>query len=33
MAYTHGRFWLSAAYGIGIVNIKAAPRILWGVAF
>ncbi len=33
MAWTHGRFWLSAAYGIGIVHIKEAPRMMWGIAF
>jgi hypothetical protein len=33
MAWTHGRFWLSAAYGIGIKGIDAAPRMMWGVAF
>jgi hypothetical protein len=33
LAWTHGRFWLSAAYGIGIVHITAAPRVMWGVAF
>jgi hypothetical protein len=33
MAWTHGRFWLSGAFGIGIVNITAAPRLMWGVAF
>ncbi len=33
LAWTHGRFWLSAAYGIGIYQIKAAPRMMWGVLF
>lgn len=33
LAWTHGRFWLSAAYGIGITGIKAAPRFMWGVLF
>jgi hypothetical protein len=33
MAWTHGRFWLSAALGIGVMNISAAPRIMWGVSF
>lgn len=33
LAWTHGRFWLSAAYGIGVMNISAAPRIMWGVSF
>jgi hypothetical protein len=33
LAWTHGRFWLSAAYGIGVYQIKAAPRMMWGVLF
>ena len=33
MAWSHGRFWMSAAYGIGIYHIKDAPRVQWGIAF
>lgn len=33
VAWTHGRFWLSAAYGIGVYRIKDAPRVVWGIAF
>jgi hypothetical protein len=33
LSWTHGRFWLSAAYGIGLSNIKDAPRMQWGIAF
>jgi hypothetical protein len=33
VAWTHGRFWLSAAYGIGLYNIRTAPRFMWGVLF
>ncbi len=33
MAWSHGRFWLSAAYGIGIYGIKDAPKVQWGLAF
>ena len=33
VAWTHGRFWLSAAYGVGIFGIKDAPRVQWGIAF
>jgi hypothetical protein len=33
MAWSHGRFWLSAMYGIGIYGIRDAPRIQWGIAF
>ena len=30
LAWTHGRFWLSAAYLVGILNVTAAPRDLVG---
>jgi hypothetical protein len=33
LAWTHGRFWLSAAFGIGIYQIETAPRIVWGILF
>ncbi len=33
LAWTHGRFWLSAAYLIGIHEIDNAPRAVWGIAF
>jgi hypothetical protein len=33
MSWSHGRFWLSAAYGIGIYHIGDAPRVQWGIAF
>lgn len=33
IAWTHGRFWLSASYGIGIYQIDSAPRVVWGLAF
>lgn len=33
MAWSHGRFWMSAAYGIGISGIKDAPKVQWGIAF
>ena len=32
MAWAHGRFWMSAAYGIGVYGIRSAPRIVWGIA-
>ena len=32
-SWTHGRFWLSASYGVGIKNIGTAPRVVWGIAF
>jgi hypothetical protein len=33
LAWTHGRFWLSAAFGIGIFGVDTAPRINFAVAF
>lgn len=33
LAWSHGRFWLSAAMGIGIYHIETAPRVQWGIAF
>jgi len=33
MSWTHGRFWLSAMYGIGLTGIGNAPRVQWGIAF
>jgi hypothetical protein len=33
LAWTHGRFWISGALGIGVFNISTAPRVSWGVAF
>ena len=35
LSWTHGRFWLSAVYGIGLKRdyIHSAPRIQWGIAF
>jgi hypothetical protein len=33
VAWSHGRFWMSAAFGIGIYHIKTAPRVQWGIAF
>ena len=33
LAWTHGRFWLSAAFGIGVYQIETAPRIVWGILF
>jgi hypothetical protein len=33
IAWTHGRFWLSAAYLIGVYQIDNAPRVVWGIAF
>lgn len=33
VAWTHGRFWLSSAFGIGIFHVRTAPRVMWGIAF
>lgn len=33
LAWTHGRFWLSAGFPIGVVGIESAPRMNWGIAF
>jgi len=33
VAWTHGRFWFSGAFGIGVYHIKTAPRVMWGIAF
>lgn len=33
VAWTHGRFWLSGAFGIGLYHVKVAPRVMWGIAF
>lgn len=33
VALTHGRFWVTATYGLGVYQIDSAPRIVWGIAF
>ena len=33
LAWTHGRFWLSGMFGIGVYHVRTAPRVMWGVAF
>jgi len=33
LAWTHGRFWFSGAFGIGVYHIRTAPRVMWGIAF
>jgi hypothetical protein len=33
LAWTHGRFWMTAALPIGLIDISTAPRINWAVAF
>jgi hypothetical protein len=33
MAWSHGRTWISAAFGIGVYHIKDTGRLQWGIAF
>lgn len=33
LAWTHGRTWISAAYGIGVYKVRDAPKLNWGIAF
>jgi hypothetical protein len=33
LAWTHGRFWFSGAFGIGVYHVRTAPRVMWGIAF
>jgi len=33
LSWTHGRFWLSGTFGIGLYHVRIAPRVLWGIAF
>jgi hypothetical protein len=33
VSWTHGRFWLVAGYPIGVLGIKDAPRVSFGIAF
>jgi hypothetical protein len=33
LAWTQGRMWLSAAFGIGVYQIDTAPRVQWGIMF
>ncbi|MDB4953587.1 MAG: hypothetical protein JWO36_1156 [Myxococcales bacterium] len=33
LSWSHGRTWISAAFGIGIYQIKDAPKVQWGIAF
>lgn len=33
MAWSHGRSWLSASFGVGVYNIKDTGRLQWGIAF
>ncbi|MFN0252152.1 MAG: hypothetical protein ACKV2T_35075 [Kofleriaceae bacterium] len=32
-AWTQGRFWISASFGIGVYQIDTAPRAVWGILF
>lgn len=33
LAWSFGRFWLSAAYGFGVLHGGDAPKVQWGIAF
>jgi hypothetical protein len=33
ISWSHGRTWLSANYGIGLYQIRDAPKLNWGIAF
>lgn len=33
LSWTHGRFWISGAFGVGLYHVKVAPRVIWGIAF
>lgn len=33
LSWSHGRFWLSGAFGIGFYHVRVAPRAIWGIAF
>ncbi len=33
LSWTHGRFWFSGAFGIGVYHVRVAPRAMWGIAF
>jgi hypothetical protein len=32
VSWTHGRFWVSGVYGVGVYGIRSAPRVVWGFA-
>ena len=32
-SWTHGRFWITGTFAIGLQNIGTAPRVVWGIAF
>ena len=33
MAWSHGRSWISASFGVGLKDIKDTGRLQWGIAF
>ena len=33
LAWSHGRSWVSAAFGIGLYQISTAPSLQWGIMF
>lgn len=33
VSWTHGRFWISGSFLVGVYQIDTAPRVLWGILF
>lgn len=33
LSWTHGRFWVSGAFGIGLYRVQLSPRVIWGIGF
>jgi hypothetical protein len=33
LSWTHGRFWVAGAFGIGLYRVQVAPRVIWGIGF
>jgi hypothetical protein len=33
LSWTHGRFWLSGTFGVGLYHVRIASRMIWGIAF
>jgi hypothetical protein len=33
LSWTHGRFWFSGVFAVGIYHMRLAPRAMWGIAF
>lgn len=33
LSWSHGRFWITGMFGIGLYHVRVAPRVMWGIAF